>query len=388
MTSKDRHEVRYQRRKQKRQEKLRINIGQYDNFDNIRDANNLINAYYKSKKGVDWKESIQRYERNLLKNVSKTQKELDNGKKITKGFIVFYINERGKTRRIRSVRIKERVIRRSYCDNVLNPTFMYNLFYYNKASMPGGGVHFHLDAMEKHLHQFYRSNNFSNKGYVLQIDFSKYFDNISHKHLHKEIRKRFSDTRVVALSEQLIKSFEENGEKKSLGIGSQDSQIFGVSYPNKIDHYIKEKLEIKFYGRYMDDSYLIHKDKEYLKYCLEEIRKLCKELGIVINEKKTQIVKLSSWFIFLKWRYKLTESGKVIKKPCPKSIIRERRKLKSLKRKLDNHEVTYKDIECQYSSWRGYITYGNSYRTVKNMDNFYNKLFVKEIEMYERNNPK
>ena len=38
----------------------------------------------------------------------------------------------------------------------------------------------------------------------------------------------------------------------------------------------------------MDDFYLIHENREYLKYCMEEIRKKCKEYGFVLNEKKTK----------------------------------------------------------------------------------------------------
>ena len=50
----------------------------------------------------------------------------------------------------------------------------------------------------------------------------------------------------------------------------------------------------------MDGLYLIHRDKEYLKYCLSEIEKICASLGIIISGKKTRIVKLCSGVNFLK----------------------------------------------------------------------------------------
>lgn len=89
-------------------------------------------------------------------------------------------------------------------------------------------------------------------------------------------------------------------EHKGLGLGSEDNQTIAVSYPNKLDHYIKEVLQIHEYARYMDDGYLIHESKEYLEYCLQEIRRICAELKIELNEKKTRIVKLSHGFTFLK----------------------------------------------------------------------------------------
>ena len=42
---------------------------------------------------------------------------------------------------------------------------------------------------------------------------------------------------------------------------------------------------IKFYGRYMDDFYLIHEDKEYLRYCWKEIERHVNELGLSLNAK-------------------------------------------------------------------------------------------------------
>ncbi|MBQ5945058.1 RNA-directed DNA polymerase [bacterium] len=43
-------------------------------------------------------------------------------------------------------------------------------------------------------------------------------------------------------------------------------------YLNDFDHYVKEKLNIKYYGRYVDDFVLMHTDKEYLKSCIPIIR--------------------------------------------------------------------------------------------------------------------
>lgn len=50
------------------------------------------------------------------------------------------------------------------------------------------------------------------------------------------------------------------------------SQFLAILYLNELDHFIKEELKIKYYIRYMDDGLIIHEDKEYLKYCLKEIK--------------------------------------------------------------------------------------------------------------------
>lgn len=52
---------------------------------------------------------------------------------------------------------------------------------------------------------------------------------------------------------------------KGLGPGSQAVQVFALDTLDSMDHFIKEVLGIKYYGRYMDDAYLIHESKDYLK---------------------------------------------------------------------------------------------------------------------------
>ena len=146
------------------------------------------------------------------------------------------------------------------------------------------------------------------------FDFSKYFDNIAHEPLKATVCKTFDDPRIVRLVNGFIDDFGGMG----LGLGSQISQVSALMYPNRLDHFVKEVLRIKHYGRYMDDGYLVHESKEYLQGCLREIRRICAELGIKLNEKKTQIVKLSRGLNFLKRRFILTETGKVVIKPARK----------------------------------------------------------------------
>lgn len=320
-----------------------------------------------------------RDEMNLLRNINNTVKALESGENVSQGFIVFWLCERGKLRLIKSVHIWERVIQRSLCTNALVPVLQTGLIYDNGASMEGKGIHFALNRLDAHLHRFYRRNGFSNDGYILVIDFSKYFDNILHEPVYQDLQKNFTDERIINLAAQLIRPFcadRKDGKEISLGIGSQISQILAVRFPNGIDHFIEQELDVHEHGRYMDDSYLIHESKEYLQYCLEALKEKFAEKGIIVNTKKTQIIKLSSWFTFLKFRYKLTETGRVVVKPCKDSVTRERRKLHKLKPKFDNGELSFGDLRTQYASWRGYIEYADSYRTIRNMDNIFNQLYV------------
>ena len=104
--------------------------------------------------------------------------------------------------------------------------------------------------------------------------------------------------------------------------------------------------------------------------------RLCTQLGIRLNEKKTRIVKLTELH-FLKTRFLLTETGKVRRKMCRKSARRMRRKLKTFRRWMTEGRMTEEDIRTAYESWRGHMRRGNSYRVLRRMDRFYKRLMEK-----------
>jgi len=374
MTSAERREARYKRRVAGREAKREKKSAPYDNFGRVADFDNLHKSYLNCMSGVSWKESVQRYEANAMRNVLEARRKLLAGENIHKGFVEFDLRERGKVRHIRSIHISERVVQKCLCDEVLVPILSNSLIYDNGASQKGKGVHFAIRRLVCHMAKFYRANNNSNQGYALQIDFSKFFDSVDHQVLFELLDKKIFDPRLRKLTQALITVF---GGGKSLGLGSQVSQICAIFFPTKLDHYIKEKLRIKFYGRYMDDLYLIHKDREYLKQCLKEIIEVCETLKIKVNMKKTCITRLSQGMIFLKGRYSLLPSGKVLRRPGKESAKRMRRKLGKFKKLLDNKKMDYDDIRASYQSWRGsYQRRFNAYYRIRRMDKFYNDLFI------------
>jgi DNA adenine methylase len=129
---------------------------------------------------VSWKESVQRYEANAVRNIAATRRKLIAGENVQSGFKEFTLNERGKIRRIKSVHISERIVQKCPCGYCLTPILTRPLIHDNGASIKGKGVHFVLRRFIVHLSKFYRQNGNSNKGYALLVDFIKFFDNIDH----------------------------------------------------------------------------------------------------------------------------------------------------------------------------------------------------------------
>lgn len=370
MTSEERKEVRYKRRKERREVKKKKKLL---SFNELFSYENLYKSYIRCRRNVGWKASTQKYIVQAPLNVYQTRKELMNGKFRSKGFCEFDLFERGKKRKIKSVKIEERIVQRCLCDHALVPVIEGSFIYDNGASIKNKGYHFAMNRMIRHLQYHYRK--YGTDGYILLFDFSKFFDNVSHDVIKEIVQKSFKDQRTIDLINHFIDCFQGN---KGLGLGSQISQTLALASYNKLDHLIKEELKVKCYGRYMDDGYLIHPDKKYLKQCLNVIKEECKKLGIILNDKKTQIVKLSHGFTWLKGRFFLTQSGKIVKKIYKKSVTRERRKLKKLKKFCEAGRMTEKDAWSAFQSWRSYAKHFNAYYTIKNMEELYSNLFGKE----------
>lgn len=370
MTSEERKEVRYKRRKERREVKKKKKLL---SFNELFSYENLYKSYIRCRRNVGWKASTQKYIVQAPLNVYQTRKELMNGKFRSKGFCEFDLFERGKKRKIKSVKIEERIVQRCLCDHALVPVIERSFIYDNGASIKNKGYHFAMNRMIRHLQYHYRK--YGTDGYILLFDFSKFFDNVSHDVIKEIVQKSFKDQRTIDLINHFIDCFQGN---KGLGLGSQISQTLALASCNKLDHLTKEELKVKCYGRYMDDGYLIHPDKKYLKQCLNVIKEECKKLGIILNDKKTQIVKLSHGFTWLKGRFFLIPSGKIVKKIYKKSVTRERRKLKKLKKFCEAGRMTEKDAWSAFQSWRSYARHFNAYYTIKNMEELYSNLFGKE----------
>lgn len=370
MTSEERKEARYQRRIEARRKAKADKYAWADNFDKVFSYRNLYQSYKCCRRGVSWKASVQKFITQAPLNVLHTYNQLMAGRYKSPGFYEFDLYERGKHRHIRSTVIGERVVQRCLCDNAIVPMLGRTFIYDNGASMKDKGYDFAVRRLTRHLREHYRE--YGQEGYILLFDFSKFFDNVSHAVVKRQLHGQFSDDRLLALTEHFIDAFGDIG----LGLGSQISQVLALASANRLDHYVKEVLGIRGYGRYMDDGHLIHISKAYLHKCLDGIRAICKELHITLNEKKTQIVKLSHGFTWLKVRFFLTKTGKVIKKICKRSVTRMRIKLKKLHKKWIEGKITFFDAYWPCFSWAKHGEKFNAYHTVQNMWSLFTQLFL------------
>lgn len=343
-------------------------------FEVMADFNQLYSAYLESRKGKRWKCAVVRFEVNVLENIMFLHFMLTKHKYRPSPYNYFLVHE-PKERLIMYNGFRDKIIQHSLCDNVLGPLLSKTFIYDNYASQKGKGTHFGLDRLKSFMQRYYRQ--FGADGWVLKCDISKYFYRINHDVLKSQLRRVIHDPDVLWLLDLIIDSTDGPG----IPIGNHTSQWFAILYLSGMDHMIKERLGIKFYGRYMDDFYLIHPDKEYLLYCLEEIRKFLVPLGLELNH-KTAVFPLSQGIDFLGFRTYMTDSGKVVRKLRRESKNRIRRKLKKFRHLLDEGRITFETVVQSYSSWVGHAAHGNSYHLIRNTDELFYDLFRKEMGEY------
>lgn len=357
-----RRQKRYERRCAKRQAKRLNFLASLDNFDLILNRNNLFYAADKAKKRVMWKGSVQSWSIHQLLETEKLFRDLQAGKDVRKGFSKFTLCERGKIRHISAVRFYERVVQKSLCQNVLYPAYSRSLIFDNSASQDNKGTLFATKRLTLHLKRFYK--RFGAAGYALLIDFKSYFENVDHKALKSLYRRYFQNPRLLGLIDDFVDAYGEKG----LGLGSETSQLHAITFPNEIDHKIVNfKNEKIYYGRYMDDSYVLAEKKETLKKILYKIKQLCKNLNITLSPKKTIIVPISNGIKWLKTKFYLLKNGKIIRKPCRDSIARQRRKLKKQIKLLKSGTLNLDAIKQSFESWAGSMKRRNARLSVWKM---------------------
>ena len=267
-------------------------------YNRLFDINFILNTYNIIKKNTKNKNKLEKFEQNLSINLIDIKNKInkENGK-----YNLFMIYE-PKERLILSLNLKDKIINHMV-GYILFDVLEKSLIDSNVAVRVNKGTSYGIKLVKKYIKKI--NYNY----YCLKIDIKKYFYSINHNILKDLLNKKIKDKLFLDIVYKIIDSSDEDyileyakkhniSLKKGYGlpIGNLTSQILGIFYLNKIDHYIKEELKIKYYIRYMDDMVLFHKDKNYLKFCLDKIIIYLKKYDLELNN-KTIITKNSLCFL-------------------------------------------------------------------------------------------
>ena len=208
---------------------------------------NLMKAHIESRKGKSLRKEIILFNLKQEEYIMWLLEKLKNGTYKHSGYSTFYVTE-PKLRIIEKSKYIDRIVHRWYVDNFLKEYFVKSFIETSYACIENRGMHkacLDVQKAMKHYKQIW--GNY----YIIKMDVAKYFQNIDKEILLKILQKKIRDRKLMWLTKEIIYS---NGKEKGLPIGNYTSQCFANIYLNEIDQYVKHKLKIKGYYRYMDGA--------------------------------------------------------------------------------------------------------------------------------------
>lgn len=347
----------------------RINTKVYFMYELVTSFKNLYRAYKKSKSGKGYKRSSAKFEIMALEGILMLQARLKNKTYRVSGYNQFEVT-RPKRRVIKAGSFQDKIVQHSLCDNVLAPV-LYKLFIWeNFAGQEGKGTLFGLDCLRDSMMEFHRE---CDDGWILKCDITKFFYNIDHGILKRKLRQHIDNQDILWLCDAFINSTENPG----LPLGNQISQSFALLYLNDLDHYIKNDLGIKHYGRYMDDFYLIHESKDYLKCCKKMIEQHVEGLKLTLNG-KTQIMPFKNGVDFLGFHTYITKTGVPIRKLKNENKRAAQKKYRRMAKLVKVGKLPPEQLWKSYKSWKAHADKGNCKKLIHNMDQMIDGILKQE----------
>ena len=323
-------------------------------FERVIDFDNMYRAYRKAKRGKGYKRSSAKFSTSALDGIQILIEQLRSGTYTVSPYNEFKVYE-PKERIIKTTSFKDKVVQHSLCDNVLLPRMERIFIPDNCAGQKGKGTLYALDKISAHLSEFYRRRG--RDGYILKCDVSKFFYNIPHDKLYDVVEYWFSYDRDIC---RLCKIFIDSTDGVGIPLGNQINQGLALLYLDCMDKMITCELGCEFYGRYMDDFYLVHQSKDYLEYCLEAIRGLLDTLGLTLNG-KTQIFPIKNGVDYLGFHTYVTADGKIIRKLKNENKRRAMKKYRRMAKLVNEGKLSKEKFEISYGSWKNHISHGNCF---------------------------
>ena len=223
-------------------------FGNSNNTVPLLDANLIYESASRSISSCSFKYKAQLFEMNKLLRTAEIQRDLaDRSYRPHKGFN-FTIRERGKTRKITSDTMIDKTINHLICDHSLSPELDRFVLFDNMASQKGKGTDRYRNRLKAHLQQYYREHK-TNSGYILLIDYSKYYDRINHEKAKDQLMAllKKAGSPNLELDEFIFDETFKIFASEGINIGNQISQNIGVLYSMGIDNLIKLKYGFKYW---------------------------------------------------------------------------------------------------------------------------------------------
>lgn len=327
----------------------------------------LWESMMRCRRGVMWKGSVASFVLNGSEQIAKLCDGLHNGTYRPRPAARFTVTS-PKRREIVGVSFRDRVFQRSLNDNCVYPLMCRSWIRDNYACQEGKGTDDGRERMRCFLERYYREHGSS--GWMLSVDIKGYYPNMRYDVAEACFGKHLPDWAMDMVRGVLAMYPGDVGYNP----GSQLVQIAGVSVLSELDHFCKEVLRVKHYGRYMDDIRIVHHDRDYLEFCRDIIGDEAAELGFELHPTKTVIKPLTERNPFLGFDFRIAETGKVVMTVRPDSVKRMRRRVSRLVT-LEARGLRPPGTAAEsYESWRAHAAKGDSRLLLERYDRWFEGL--------------
>lgn len=364
MTSQERREARYQRRKAKRQAKREARCAALGPIDKVFSYRKMFFYGRRCCNGVRWKQSTQNFELHLFSGTARRRREVLEGRWKPRKCTHFTLRERGKVRPIDAPHITDRQVHKTLCNEVLVPLYNPSMIYDNGASQRDKGLHWHFRRIKDQLHWHFR--RWGREGAVGLIDLKGFFPNAPRWSIYQRHQRLITNPDLRWLADTVVRYAPSTAPERGMPLGVEPSQQEMVALPSAVDNWLKCQKGIHCAGHYMDDYYIIMPDVEQLKAVIREMVRRFETMGIRVNKRKCRIIPLTKPFRWCKARFTLTETGKIKVNGSQDGIKRARRKLKLFYREFKAGKRPLKDVEqymnCQSAYYKNFNDHGRLLR--------------------------
>ena len=278
----------------------------------------LFQAYFDARRHKRRSESALRFEMHYESNLFTLYEEIMSGT-YTIGPSVCFISFKPVQREVFAAHFRDRIVHHLLF-NYINPVFERLFINDCYSCRTGKGTSYGIRRADHFIRSC--SHNYSRDCYVLKLDIKGYFMAIDRLLLFDKVQyvvRRYrkdiacdSDL-LLRLLRQVIfhdpteqcsvrgkredwaglpksKSLFFASPNKGLPIGNLTSQLFGNVYLNHIDHWMKYKMQCQYYGRYVDDFFVVHQDRNFLRRLIPALEaELRKTLDLKLHERKVYL---------------------------------------------------------------------------------------------------
>lgn len=389
--------------------------GTKDLFNSICSMDNLYRAYQNAKSGKGWYKEVKQIEKRPFYYLAGLQYMLKNHLFKTSEYEIFILNEGKKKRDVYKLPFFPDRIAQWAILQVIEPFLVANMTADTYSAIPGKGI----QPIVNDLRGYYKTKRVDGKKksvwvpsillsdeentrYCYKIDLHHYYQSINHEVLKQKFRKVFKDPELLWLLDEIADSIntatEEDLIELSLSgeievdpntgipIGNYMSQYSGNFYLSSFDHWVKEKLHVKHYYRYMDDVVIFASSKEELHEIHRKVTAYTRDylhLNIKGNYQifptKVRGVDFVGYRFF--GEYTLLRKS---------TAINFKRKMRACRKKMENNiPPTYSEW-CSFNSYKGWLGNCDSYRLFKKymeplieyMQNYYEREVKGHAEVY------